>query len=100
MINVDVEERHTAKKLTDRRNSESAPSCGFRLKKKSGSTKEAVTEKKSTWKERNENRKRTKRKLERKRKLKIMGLATKPMIITIESSPNISLNVMQMHFFL
>jgi hypothetical protein len=42
---VDVEERHTAKKLTDRRNGESAPSCGCRLKQKSGSTKEAVTEK-------------------------------------------------------
>jgi hypothetical protein len=52
LINVDVEERHTAKKLTDRRNGESAPSCGCRLKKKSGSTKEAVTEKRA-WKERN-----------------------------------------------
>jgi hypothetical protein len=62
---VDVEERHTAKKLTDRRNGESAPSYVCGLKKESGSTKEAVTEKKSTWKERNENRKRTKRKLER-----------------------------------
>jgi hypothetical protein len=43
---VDVEERHTAKKLTDTRNGKSAPSCGCRLKKKSGSKKEAVTVKK------------------------------------------------------
>jgi hypothetical protein len=29
----------------------------------------------------------------------MLSLATKPMIISTTSSPNISLNVMQMHFF-
>jgi hypothetical protein len=53
---VEVEERQGGKKLTDRRNAKSAPSCDFRLKKKSGSTKEVVTREKNTWKERNGNR--------------------------------------------
>jgi hypothetical protein len=44
---VEVEERGSAKKLTDRRNGESAPSYACRQKKKSESTKEAVREKKN-----------------------------------------------------
>jgi hypothetical protein len=96
---VDVEERHTGKKLTDRRNEESAPSCGFGLKKKSGSKKEAVTGGGNTWIERNENREKKERK-RRKTKRKMLGLATKPITTTITSSTNISLNAMQIHFCL
>jgi hypothetical protein len=54
---VEREERCTAKKLKDRRDGESAPSNVWRQQKKSGSTKEADAEKKSTGNERNENRK-------------------------------------------
>lgn len=60
LINVEIEERLSAKKLTDRRDGESAPFYVWRRKKKSVSTKEAVTEK-SAWNEGSENRKRSRK---------------------------------------
>jgi hypothetical protein len=58
---VAVEELRTGKKLTDRRMAQSAPPCASRQSQRG--------------KKRNENKK----KKERKTRLKIMGLATKPM---------------------
>ena len=56
MINVEGEERCSAKKLTDRRDGESAPSNVWRQQKKSGSTKEADTEEKKKAREMREMR--------------------------------------------